>query len=142
MHADGFGVRQNTKNKTRSMQWACAAKQSETCERAPRCVPPTTIRCAVCESTFRAVLQRRRHHCRNCGRLVCTTCALRFWPRSMLPHSYRTDRCAGGEWGGGYTGVLQPEWALVVVIAGGYIVLGGVRCDCSVNSVISGDAFF
>eukprot|EP00752_Nemacystus_decipiens_P018771 g16830.t1 len=53
--------------------------------------PSPNSTCAECQSTFRAVLQRRRHHCRNCGRLVCTTCALRFWPKSMLPHSYRID---------------------------------------------------
>ncbi|CAM9958467.1 unnamed protein product, partial [Ectocarpus fasciculatus] len=51
--------------------------------------PTANSTCAECHSAFRPVLQRRRHHCRNCGRLVCTTCALRFWPKHMLPHSYR-----------------------------------------------------
>ncbi|CAN0317558.1 unnamed protein product, partial [Hapterophycus canaliculatus] len=45
--------------------------------------------CSECNSNFRAVLARRRHHCRNCGRLVCTSCAMRFWPKTMLPPSYR-----------------------------------------------------
>ncbi|CAM9511280.1 unnamed protein product [Ectocarpus sp. 8 AP-2014] len=53
--------------------------------------PTPNSTCAECQSAFRPVLQRRRHHCRNCGRLVCTTCALRFWPKHMLPHSYRTS---------------------------------------------------
>ncbi|CBJ32496.1 conserved unknown protein [Ectocarpus siliculosus] len=53
--------------------------------------PTPNSTCAECQSVFRPVLQRRRHHCRNCGRLVCTTCALRFWPKHMLPHSYRTS---------------------------------------------------
>ncbi|CAN0534845.1 unnamed protein product [Ectocarpus sp. 8 AP-2014] len=52
--------------------------------------PPPLVRCAVCDSTFGYVL-KRRHHCRNCGRLVCSACAERFWPRSMLPPTYNVD---------------------------------------------------
>ncbi|CBN78436.1 conserved unknown protein [Ectocarpus siliculosus] len=52
--------------------------------------PGKDSRCAVCDSTFGYVL-KRRHHCRNCGRLVCSACAERFWPRSMLPPTYNVD---------------------------------------------------
>ncbi|CAN0181243.1 unnamed protein product, partial [Hapterophycus canaliculatus] len=53
--------------------------------------PPTpSARCAVCDSTFGYVL-KRKHHCRNCGRLVCSACAEAFWPRNMLPPTYNVD---------------------------------------------------
>ncbi|CAM9982050.1 unnamed protein product, partial [Laminaria digitata] len=52
--------------------------------------PNKDSRCAVCDSTFGFVYSRR-HHCRNCGRLVCSSCSETFWPRSMLPSTYRVD---------------------------------------------------
>eukprot|EP00752_Nemacystus_decipiens_P003484 g3217.t1 len=52
--------------------------------------PAKDSRCAVCNSTFGFVL-KRRHHCRNCGRLVCSSCAETFWPKNMLPPTYSVD---------------------------------------------------
>lgn len=29
-----------------------------------------------------------RHHCRNCGYVICNACSQNFWPSSMLPSFY------------------------------------------------------
>ncbi|CAM9545581.1 unnamed protein product [Ascophyllum nodosum] len=52
--------------------------------------PAKDTRCSVCKSAF-GFLTKRRHHCRNCGRLVCSSCAQATWPKNMLPPTYSTD---------------------------------------------------
>lgn len=47
-------------------------------------------RCAVCGSGFKGL--KRKHHCRNCGRLVCGNCSNHCWIPTMLPFTYRVDK--------------------------------------------------
>ncbi|CAN0023632.1 unnamed protein product, partial [Discosporangium mesarthrocarpum] len=47
-------------------------------------------KCALCGSTFGMFL-KRRHHCRNCGRLVCGSCVEMQWPSTMLPQTFMVD---------------------------------------------------
>mmetsp|Transcript_14795 Transcript_14795/g.28639 ORF Transcript_14795/g.28639 Transcript_14795/m.28639 type:complete len:434 (-) Transcript_14795:202-1503(-) len=42
--------------------------------------------CELCHSTFSFFY--RRHHCRNCRRLVCDNCSKFRWPTSMVPEGY------------------------------------------------------
>lgn len=56
------------------------------------CCPPVwepeQPACSRCGHTFG--LLRRRHHCRNCGGCVCSTCCV-TWPRASLPEQYFVD---------------------------------------------------
>lgn len=45
------------------------------------------LRCFMCRTTFG--LARRKHHCRNCGHLVCSKCSAPRWPKTMLPKSFK-----------------------------------------------------
>ncbi|XP_019361488.1 PREDICTED: lateral signaling target protein 2 homolog [Gavialis gangeticus] len=48
----------------------------------PRWVPDSTCsQCSACHTPF--TLLRRRHHCRNCGKIFCARCSLHMAP---LPH--------------------------------------------------------
>lgn len=53
--------------------------------------PSSKASCAVCMATF-GLLMRRKHHCRNCGRWVCTQCSGTTWPATMLPFTYTQDK--------------------------------------------------
>lgn len=44
-------------------------------------------RCTLCTSRF-AILRRHRHHCRNCGRLVCAACSPGRWDSRCLPKGF------------------------------------------------------
>mmetsp|Transcript_3941 Transcript_3941/g.4545 ORF Transcript_3941/g.4545 Transcript_3941/m.4545 type:complete len:413 (-) Transcript_3941:352-1590(-) len=46
--------------------------------------------CEICSTPF--TLLWRRHHCRNCGALVCRTCSNKRWPKGMLPSSYNLKK--------------------------------------------------
>ncbi|CAN0504481.1 unnamed protein product, partial [Laminaria digitata] len=49
-------------------------------------------RCSECRLSFNAIFARLRHHCRNCGRLVCSNCAGSFLTTGNLPSTYQKDR--------------------------------------------------
>ena len=59
----------------------------------------TRSACMLCDEKFTAT--KRRHHCRHCGRVCCSTCsgdtiAARFFPRAFhsakLPNPARVCR--------------------------------------------------
>ncbi|CAM9436653.1 unnamed protein product, partial [Choristocarpus tenellus] len=49
-----------------------------------------TSRCALCQSSF-GLLLKRKHHCRNCGHLVCSACTETQWPSTMLPFTFHVE---------------------------------------------------
>eukprot|EP00904_Undaria_pinnatifida_P005271 jgi/Undpi1/1874/HiC_scaffold_12.g05261.m1 len=51
----------------------------------------STSKCSECRQTFHAIFARLRHHCRNCGRLVCSNCAGSFWVTSNMPSTYQRE---------------------------------------------------
>eukprot|EP00598_Pedospumella_elongata_P002210 CAMPEP_0184970710 /NCGR_PEP_ID=MMETSP1098-20130426/3076_1 /TAXON_ID=89044 /ORGANISM="Spumella elongata, Strain CCAP 955/1" /LENGTH=1410 /DNA_ID=CAMNT_0027492679 /DNA_START=68 /DNA_END=4303 /DNA_ORIENTATION=+ len=46
--------------------------------------------CKVCEEAFNKYL--KPEHCHNCGQMVCADCSDESWPRSMLPHTYFSEK--------------------------------------------------
>eukprot|EP00298_Acanthocystis_sp_HF-20_P015926 c21320_g1_i2.p1 GENE.c21320_g1_i2~~c21320_g1_i2.p1 ORF type:complete len:396 (-),score=130.75 c21320_g1_i2:62-1249(-) len=93
-------------------QWCAAAiiagvqqiaGQFENEEYAQRCkkvlCPPVwdekSTDCHICHKQFTLVLSLSfgtRHHCRNCGVLVCSDCSTHTWPSTMFPPLFK---CSG-----------------------------------------------
>lgn len=48
-----------------------------------------TALCLICASSFGML--KRKHHCRNCGRLVCASCSEKRWLPNMLPPEFNKN---------------------------------------------------
>ena len=42
--------------------------------------------CSLCSHTFGII--NRKHHCRNCGGLICGDCSAKRWKSAMLPEPF------------------------------------------------------
>mmetsp|Transcript_7797 Transcript_7797/g.10968 ORF Transcript_7797/g.10968 Transcript_7797/m.10968 type:complete len:469 (+) Transcript_7797:52-1458(+) len=49
------------------------------------------IYCSICTGNF-GLVSRRKHHCKNCARAVCSKCSPTTWPCTMLPHTYNLEK--------------------------------------------------
>lgn len=64
--------------------------QNPTSHYVPTCRPPVWIpdveapKCMSCETTFTVV--KRRHHCRNCGKIFCARCSSNSVPLPKFGH--------------------------------------------------------
>jgi len=67
--------------------------------------------CSICDHTFGVL--RRKHHCRNCGELVCGNCSGKRWKAGMLTMPFHTLAMKAKPGGVGNTVAPPSGWILV-----------------------------